>query len=110
MKELDPKEEEKVSKLAENIYRGLELTVEELQSTLPDEVDGLSAKQLRRALKAVINYPDLDDEGSKLTEREQRFLASMFALHTSKVQLEIKVIGELQREYDKKQQEEQGEE
>ena len=108
MKELEPKEEEKVSELADNIYRGLELTVNDLQSKLPDEVDGLSAKQLRRALKAVINYPEIDGDGNKLTEREQRFLASMFALHTSKVQLEIRVIGQLQKEYDLKQQE-QGE-
>ena len=102
MENIENKEE-----LAENIYRGLEMTVEELQRTLPNDVDGLSTKQLRRALKAVIAYPMVpEDLASAMSEREQRFSAGMLALRQAGVQLEIKAIGELQREYDLKQQEE----
>jgi len=110
MKELEPSEEVKVSELASNIYRGLETTILELQKKLPSDVDGMSTKQLRRALKAVINYPEVEEESAKvMTEREQKFVASMFALHQASVQLEIKAIGEMQREYDLKQQEAQTE-
>jgi len=98
-------DEKAVDNLAENIYRGLELTVEDLQAKLPDQVDGMGANALRRVLKAVISYPEVDDKSvGSLTEREQKFMASMFALHQASVQLEIKAIGELQREYDLKQQ------
>lgn len=107
MQELDPTEEAKVDNLAANIYEGLERTVTELQSNLPDEVDAMTTKQLRRALKAVIGYPDVDEaEVKKMAPREQKFTASMMALHQASVQLEIKVIGELQREHDRKQQQE----
>lgn len=97
-------EEEKIDRTVEDIFKGLELTVKELQSKLPDEVDAMSTKQLRRALKAVILYPNVDDSVTgNMTPREQKFMASMLALHQAGVQLEIKVIGELQEEYDQKQ-------
>tara|TARA_R110000851_G_scaffold29641_1_gene81419 strand:+ start:42 stop:359 length:318 start_codon:yes stop_codon:yes gene_type:complete len=98
-------EEKKIDETVENIYRGLELTVTDLQSKLPEQVDSMNVKQLRRALKAVILYPEVpDDLADKMSEREQRFSASMLALHQSTVQLEIKAIGELQRDYHNKQQ------
>jgi len=104
MEELDPTEEKKVEELTGNIYRGLELTVTELQNKLPDAVDGLSTKQLRRALKAVILYPEVpEDLAASMSDREQRFSASMLALHQAGVQLEIRAIGQLQREHDMKQ-------
>jgi len=102
-------DEKAVDNLADNIYRGLELTVEDLQSKLPDQVSAMGANALRRVLKAVIMYPALPEEETSLTEREQRFMASMYALHQAGVQLEIREIGKLQQEYDKKQQQEQGE-
>jgi len=107
MEELDPTEEAKVDNLAANIYEGLERTVVELQRTLPSTVDNMSGKQLRRALKAIISYPDINpDDAKNMSDSEQRFHASMLALHHSSVQLEIKVIGELQREHDNRQQQE----
>jgi len=103
-------DEEKVDNLVQNIYDGLEITVKELQKTLPDQVDGMTVKQLRRSLKAVINYPEIDEDSVKvMAEREQRFTASMLALRQAGVQLEIKAIGELQRAHDEKQRQ-QGEE
>ena len=108
--EIDVEDEKKIDELAGNIYRGLELTVTELQKSLPDVVDNLSGKQLRRALKAVISYPEICVEDAKvMTEAEQRFNAGMLALHQASVQLEIKSIGELQKEYDIKQAKAEGE-
>lgn len=97
-------DEKAVDDLADNIYRGLEITVTELQDSLPEQVDGMGANSLRRVLKAVIGYPALPDEESSLSEREQKFMASMYALHQAGVQLEIREIGKLQQEYDRKQQ------
>ncbi len=102
-------DEEKITTTVNDIYQGLEVTVKELQDTLPDEVDNFSANQLRRALKGVIKYQDFTkEELMGMTEREQKFSAAMMALHQATVQLEIKVIGELQKDFDMKQQ--QGEE
>ena len=100
---LSKEDEKKVDDLAKDIYRGLEYTVNELQQILPSEVDGLSTKQLRRALKAIILYPELPDEmADSMAEREQKFNAQMMALRQAGVQLEIRAIGELQREHDRK--------
>jgi len=100
---LSDADEKKVDELASNIYKGLEYTVVELQGKLPDEVDNLSTKQLRRALKAVIMYPDIPDEvADAMSESEKKFNASMLALHQAGVQLEIRAIGQLQREHDRK--------
>jgi hypothetical protein len=96
-------DESKVDELASNMYKGLELTVVDLQDKLPLEVDGLSTKQLRRALKAVILYPEVPDHlADSMSDREKRFSASMLALHQAGVQLEIRAIGNLQREHDRK--------
>lgn len=101
----EPTNEEAVDNLAEKIFEGLELTVTELQASLPDQVSGMGANALRRVLKAVIMYPEMEEDNlSSLTEKEQRFMASMMALHQAGVQLEIRAIGELQREYEQKQQ------
>jgi hypothetical protein len=103
MSKLDPTEETKVDNLVDDIYTGLERTVTSLQKELPDTVDALSAKQLRRALKAVISYPDIDpDDASNMSEAEQLFNAKLLALHQASVQLEIRAIGELQRQHDLK--------
>ena len=100
---LSAEDEKKVDELSSNIYKGLEFTVTDLQSKLPEEVDGLSTKQLRRALKAVILYPEVPDElADAMAEREKKFSASMLALHQASVQLEIRAIGQLQAEHDRK--------
>lgn len=100
---MNPEEEKKIDALTDDIYRGLELTVTRLQEELPDTVDALSAKQLRRALKAVISYPSISEDNAKsMSEAEQKFNASMIALHQAGVQLEIRMIGQLQQERDNK--------
>ncbi len=100
---LSAEDEKKVDELASNMYKGLEYTVTDLQEKLPNDVDGLSTKQLRRALKAVILYPEVPDHlADSMSEREKKFSASMLALHQAGVQLEIRAIGHLQREHDRK--------
>lgn len=103
-------DEEKVEKLAGSIVEGIERTLNELGSTMPDQVDALSQKQLRRALKATINYiykkdPELqiDDLGA----REQKFLGSMFSLVEAGAGYTMHILGELQQEQDKKRREEE---
>ncbi len=105
MDKLDPVSEEKVEKLAENILEGVERTLQDLGSKLPEQVDAMSSKQLRRALKATINYiykkdPDVDLKA--LAEREQKFLGSMFTLVEAGASYTMHILGELQREQDEK--------
>lgn len=79
--------------------KGLEMTLGDLQPRLHDQIDGLSTKQLRRALKASVNYitTRTDDTDAKaLPESEREFLGGMFAAIETSVQYAINVIGELQ--------------
>jgi hypothetical protein len=108
-------DEEKVEKLAGSIVEGIERTLEELGSTMPDQVDALSQKQLRRALKATINYiykKDPELQIDDLGVREQKFLGSMFSLVEAGAGYTMHILGELQQEQDKKKREdaEKGEE
>lgn len=83
--------------------KGLKMTLNELQSRLHDQADGLSTKQLRRALKASVNYitTRTDDTDAKaLPESEREFLGGMFAAIETSVQYAINVIGELQYKQD----------
>jgi hypothetical protein len=96
-------DEKKIDNLAERMYDGLEKTVQDLQASLPLVVDELSSKQLRRALKAVISYPEIETENARsMSEKEQKFNAGLIALHQASVHLEIRVLGQLQQEHDRK--------
>jgi len=89
-----------------NIVKGLETTLTELQPKLHDQVDGLSTKQLRRALKATINYVTTkkdDTEATALAEAEKQFIGGMFAAVESGIQYSLHVISEIQREEIQKQ-------
>lgn len=83
-----------------NIVKGLETTLTELQPKLHEQVDGLSTKQLRRALKASINYITTKQDDTKaesLVEAEREFLGGMFAAIESGVQYSLHIISEIQR-------------
>ena len=90
--------EAEIENTYQNIMKGLELSVTQLQAKLDDQVDGLSTKELRRALKAVVNYPATPTNLTAANKREQEVIAGLFSLHQMQVQLEIQVIGELQKE------------
>jgi len=101
-------DEEKIDKLAGGIVEGIERTLKTLGEQLPEQVDAMTSKQLRRALNATINYiykkdPEVDLKA--LSEREQKFLGSMFSLVEAGASYTMHVLGELQQEYDKKQKE-----
>ena len=84
----------------ENIVKGLETTLTDLQPKLHDQVDGLSTKQLRRALKATINYITTktdDTAAGSLSEAECEFLGGMFASVETGVQYSLHIISEIQR-------------
>jgi len=103
---MSDKTEEKIEDLAEKIVEGLEITLNQFGDVLPEQVDGLTPKQQRRALKAVIGYlhkkdPNVDLKA--LTEREQKFLGGLFNLAEAAVQYSIYALGEAQKEYDEKQ-------
>jgi len=90
----------------DNIIRGLETTLTELQPKLYDQVDGLSTKQLRRALKASINYitaMEDDTKAESLVETERQFLGGMFAAIQSAKEYHLNIISKLSQEYIDKQ-------
>ncbi len=87
--------------VAENYIKGLEMTLNELQPKLDAQVDGLSTKQLRRALKATISYVTTredDRDASALKPEENEFIGGLFAAIESGVQYSIHIIGEMQRQ------------
>lgn len=89
-----------------NIVKGLETTLTELKPRLHDQVDGLTTKQLRRALKASINYITTkadDTDAAALGEAEKEFLGGMFAAVETGVQYSLHIISEIQREEIQKQ-------
>jgi CII-binding regulator of phage lambda lysogenization HflD len=88
----------------ENMLQGLEIGILDLQGKLTEEVDGLTQKQLRRCLKAIINYPEAEQDVK--TEREAKFVTALYTLHQQQVQLEIQAIGQLQEELDKQREKE----
>lgn len=95
-----------------NLVKGLETTLTELKSKLHDQVDGLTTKQLRRALKASINYITTkqdDTDATALVEEEKEFIGGMFAAIESGVQYSLHIISELQREAIQKQNDEEKE-
>ena len=102
------KEELTPEKVYQNMLEGLEVGIKDLQGRLTEQTDGLSQKQLRRCLKALINYPE--SELGHNSERETKFVTGLYTLHQMQVQLEIQAIGQLQEEYDKRKEQENGEE
>jgi hypothetical protein len=95
-----------INSMADNIVLGLERTLEDLGEKLPLEVDGMSAKQLRRAMKALIGYTatraDISDIKT-LTERERKFLAGLMALQESSINYTIHILGQVQQAQDAKE-------
>jgi hypothetical protein len=105
MEKLDQKSEEKIDKLTENIVEGVERTLNELGTKLPNQIDAMSPKQLRRALKATVNYiykKDPDVDLTSMAKREQDFLGGMFSLVEAGASYTMHILGELQRDQDNK--------
>ncbi len=85
----------------EDVVRGLETTLEELEPVLKDQIDGMSTKQLRRALDAAITFiakaKDERDMGA-LGHQEQRFIGGLITLIESSRQYYLHIIGQIQKE------------
>ena len=85
----------------EQVVQGLETTLGELGPALLGQVDGLTQKQLKRALKAVVNYiyrKEDDTQVSGISDREKRFLGGMFALVETGVQYSLHILSQLEKE------------
>ena len=98
-------DEQKIENLTQNIVEGVERVLGEFGESLPPQIDGMSTKQLRRALKATVNYiykKDPDVDLKSLSEREQKFLGGMFNLVEAGASYTMHILGELQREQDEK--------
>jgi len=98
---IEKTEQEKIEELSGNIVLGLERTLGELGPKLADQVDGLTTKQLRRALKATINYVATktdQTDAAALKQEEQKFIGGMFALVESGVNYSLHILAELQKE------------
>lgn len=89
-----------------NIVKGLETTLTELKPRLTEQVDGMTTKQLRRALKASINFITTktdDTDVNALGESEKEFLGGIFAAVEARVHYSLHIISEIQREEIQKQ-------
>lgn len=85
----------------QEVVKGLENTLESLQPELLKRVDDMSTKQLRRLLKAVVNFictaQDDTDTGA-LGQLEQKTMGAMIlAIETSR-QYYLHILKELQEE------------
>lgn len=109
-----PIDEDAVNRIEGDIVQGIERTLGQLGETLPNQVDGLSQKQLRRAFKAVISYiykkEDYLTEAEALSDREKRFIGGMFSLVEAGTQYSMHIISELHQEHLKEQQKKKEEE
>lgn len=95
--------EEQIEKTMQDITRGLEISIVKLQDGLNNRIDGLTQKQLRRALKAIVNFPEPQVDLDALTQSERETIGELYTLHQSQVQLEIQVLGQLQKEQQEKE-------
>ncbi len=98
--------------VGENYIKGLELTLKELKPKLDDQVDGLSTKQLRRALKATISYVTTredDRDAGALKPEENEFIGGLFAAYETSVQYAIHIIGQLQKQQQDAEKSDKGE-
>lgn len=91
---------------AEHIIEGLELSLQRLGPELLDQVDGMTQKQLRRALKSTIKYIYMKEDDTDLTavsKREQKFIGGMISIVETGVQYSLHIISQLQKEKMKKE-------
>lgn len=94
----------------ENVIRGIETTLQELPPRLFDNIDNMSTKQLRRALRGTINYLATktdDTEMEALKPVEQQFIGSMHMLAEMSIQYSIHILREHYKEQAEKEQQEQ---
>lgn len=90
--------QEEIERTYQDILKGLELSVTQLQERLNYQIDSLSTKELRRSLKAIIDYPEIATHIRAASRREQEMISGLYSLHQMRVQLEIQILGELQKE------------
>jgi hypothetical protein len=93
----EDKQEEKKDYDIDAILKGLEMNVVHLQKRLSEDAEGLTAKQVKRVIQAILQYPE-EPKLSDKTEREQKFVAGVFSLHESQVLLELNVIDNMRKE------------
>ena len=90
-----------VEQAYEDLMSGLEYGINELTTKLNSDLNSLTKSELRRALQAVINYPD----GIKVFHsREEQFIKNLVALHGLHLRTEMQVIADLQKQYEEGEQ------
>lgn len=96
------KDQEQIKIEAEHAMQGLEMSLEKLGSEMLDEVDGLSTKQLRRALKASVEYiykrKVETSKADSLSDREKRFMGSLGAIIDMGFVYQQHILKEIQQE------------
>jgi hypothetical protein len=97
----DLEDVEAIEKMQGNIVENIERVLSQLGESLPEQVDGLSQKQLRRALKATINYvykKEDDTVTDSLSDREKKFIGGMITLVEAGTQYSMHIISELHQQ------------
>lgn len=96
------KDQEQIKIEAEHAIQGLEMSLEKLGSEMLDEVDGLSTKQMRRALKASVEYiykrKVETSKADSLSDREKRFMGSLAAIIDMGFVYQQHILKEIQEE------------
>ena len=96
------KDQEQIKIEAEHAIQGLEMSLEKLGSEMVEQVDGLSSKQLRRALKASVEYiykrKVETSKADSLTDREKKFIGGLAAIIDMGFVYQQHILKEIQEE------------
>jgi len=99
------KTEKQIEVETEHAIQGLEMSLEKLGSDMLDQVDGLTTKQLRKALKASIEYIYSRQVTSvpedSLSEREKKLLGGLAAIIDMGFVYQQHVLKQIQQEGEK---------
>jgi len=91
----------KVEDTFQDMIKGLEMTLDDLRPRLYDTVDGLTTKQLRRSLKAAINFIATREDDTNieaLLEGEKMFIGSLFSLIETSANYRVHILAKIQKE------------
>lgn len=93
------KEEYTVEQAYEDLVAGFEIGIKDLTEKLNIDIKTMGKNEMERALSSIINYPDAVKVYS---QREEKFVKNLVALHGLHIQAQIEALSQLQKEHDSK--------
>lgn len=94
------KEEIEVERTMEDLVKGMQMGINELNKRLESKLNGMTKSELKRAIRSILSYPDTVKTYS---EKEATFIAELHSLHGLQLQTEINALAELQLEQENKE-------